>query len=274
MLFSEINDRHVIDYDDNYAVVVDKAPFIVLSVGFDAHNSKGQFSHPNLLARQYEIHEYKHYHPVRGKFWTAKAGVNLYFAVPKDKIELVEEKGYSYPKVIIGGKEITLSTSGGGGKDGWNDFIGCMASTLTNMPKNKLQAIADNAMSIGDAKRLGVCLEFDKTRSYENEEQAAERRESDRKALEGMVAKRTVAPQLKEGMKAVLSHGYRFGSYRGGTVFDIIQKQKRQKHVHVECGNAFARLYYKHIDWLETAKVNKIELPAMVNENRVPKVNE
>ena len=70
-----------------------------------------------------------------------KAGIDLYFMVPLENIELIPEKGYSYIRVAIGGSKFILNVSGGTSGDGWTDFCSTpFASTTCNLPLKTLKA--------------------------------------------------------------------------------------------------------------------------------------
>lgn len=262
MLLSEINGSVCIDPDDNYYVEVSDAPFLMLSVPMVVGTLNADFDHPNMLAAIYESLEFKHYRRSGTKFWTSKPGVCFYFVVPNDRIELVMEKTHSFPKIIIGGKTVTLSTSGGTiPAGGWTDYIGARAGTLVNMPKRTLKAIADNALTVAEVKKLGICLP---------EKEKTEEKHTD---ILTMVSKTIVGPQLDKDWKIQLGYSYSISGSKGP--FTISHpRRKKSRSVIVEHYPGHVKCSYKHIDWLETAKLNDIELPALVDINRIPKTSE
>ncbi len=134
--------------DGPYRVVlVEPREYLELRVGY----TRGQlmsFTHPNATKTN-KVFEFKHYRQDGGKYWTQEPGIEFTFRVPRRAIWLMDELTWSYPVVEIGGKRITLNTSGGtyqGG--GWADWISPVVSTLVNMPSEALWAIATNSIPI------------------------------------------------------------------------------------------------------------------------------
>ena len=273
MLLSEIDGQVCIDYDKKYCVDVEPGPFLVIRVLFVLDNARAQFDHKNLLARFHEVLEFKHYHPKRGKYWTNKPGAVLFFAVPKDKIELVYEKTYSYPLVRIGGKDIRLSTSGcSTSEGGWVDMIRVQVGTLVDMPMSSLKAIADNAMSIGEAKAYGITLKPHKWSFEKTEEDAEARRKGENECIKKMMAQKIVSPKIDMGWRVVLSGDYKIHGSHGPFIVHCARSKKKRRFT-VGSTQCYTTVYYKHIDWVQTAKLNSVELPSLVDVNRVPEVN-
>ncbi len=274
MLLSEVSKKtHVID---EYFMTTDEAPFIILKVGYLPNRASFDFDHPKMLAREVDVLEFKHYRANGSKFWTSKLGSYLYFAVPKDKIEIVPKDGGSYPEVIIDGVQMTLSVSGGTTDGGWNDWVGGITSTFVNMPKKKLNAIVNAAMTVAEAKQAGITLDFDRRPSWiktDEEWEKEKKREADR--IHEMVCKHVIMPQLDEGWRVQLHGAYSIGGSSGPFIVNQ-PKQKRKKHVRVGSTNyCGTRVYYKHIWWAKTAELNgdAVKLPSTVGINRVPKMD-
>ena len=128
-------------------------PNLILVVGY-TRGPGLTFSHPNLLTHE---HEFWFKHDSGGsKSWTSANGIEHTFIIPRSKIQLVREKGYSYPKIVIGGMTVTLNVSGGSGArfPGWVDFIGETASTLVNLPMEVLRAIAEASIHPNESAKL------------------------------------------------------------------------------------------------------------------------
>ena len=265
MLLSDINGSVCIDSKDNYHVGVAPGDHLTLRMGFTYGNAGCNFEHRNLLARFYDLLEFKHERSNGSKFWTAKAGVELYFAVPKDHIELVMEKGYSYPKVIIGGEQIVLSVSAGTSGHGWGDSIHSTSSTLVNLPRKKIIAIAENAISIAEAKQNGIFIEEDPQRNYESAEEHKSRVEEKHKNIQALIVKATLGPTLNKGMSVVIQSDRKVNNHGPHPITH--ERRKRKRYV-LAYGY---RIQYNDIDWLKTAEANNFPLPPLVNVNRVPK---
>ena len=105
MLMSEVNGEWVVDTaDGGYRVLIETGDHLILVAGATYGTPAASFQHPNLVARKCEVHEFKHYRQAGSKFWTARPGVNFYLVIPKDRIEMVPERGYSYVPVKINGQ--------------------------------------------------------------------------------------------------------------------------------------------------------------------------
>jgi hypothetical protein len=107
-----------------------------------------KFDHPNVLVREDRIYDIKHYAPGGGKWWEQKPGVSFWMAVPRSRIELLPEKGYSYVKVRIHGAEVVLNVSGGSdiGGRGWGDFISTICQACRVSARSTLQKVAEVAV--------------------------------------------------------------------------------------------------------------------------------
>jgi hypothetical protein len=116
-------------------------------------------------------HEFWFKHDNGGsKSWTSANGIEHTFVIPRSKIQLVREKGYSYPKIVIGGMTVTLNVSGGSGPanfPGWVDYIGETASTLVNLPMEVLQAIAETSVHPDQAAEL-VAVRLAEIQEHQN----------------------------------------------------------------------------------------------------------
>jgi len=127
-----------------YHICVVPGKFMVITLGFILPLQTTTFDHPNLARRNVKILEFKHYRENGSKFWTAHAGVELSFIVPKDKIEIILAPHYSYVKALIGGRKFTFSVSGGSSRNdnGWEDWLGNSAHVGCNHPLRDVKALA------------------------------------------------------------------------------------------------------------------------------------
>lgn len=273
MLLCDIHESATFDTPDGqYEVRVAEAPAQVLRIGVTAGTPKSQFDHPNLLARFYELHEYKHYRQNGTKFWTSKPGCDLLFAVPRDRIAVMTDKpGYSYPKVRVGGQVVTLNVSGGTGGGTWTDYIDASASTGTNLKLATIRAIADVAITVGEAKALGLSFGIPGRYRDDTDEQAQERRDAELREVQRLLCKKQYGPLLDQGHQVVLGGGWSINGQQGP--FPITgQREKRKRNVTV-CEHPYrTRVAYQHIDWRATAEANGWEIPPTVDVNRLPQV--
>ena len=159
MLMSEVDGEWVVDTaDGGYRVLVAPGDHLVLVAGATYGKPAADFRHPNVVARKCEVHEFKHYRKAGSKFWTARPGVNFCLVIPKDRIEMVPEKGYSYVPVKINGQRLVLNVSGGGGcgYPGWTDWVRRVVHTSVGFPKKTLKLLADVALSPDECKAKGI----------------------------------------------------------------------------------------------------------------------
>ncbi len=128
---------------EKYQVIVANCDPLIMRVGFTA----GKEPNVRCLHREFVTHEFKHSNYDGAKWWTKEDGVDLYFAIPVSAITVIGDKcGYSYPLVEIGEQEITLNTSGGGMKTGWQDMVYEFVSTCINLPRTEVNAIISVAV--------------------------------------------------------------------------------------------------------------------------------
>jgi hypothetical protein len=250
---SEAGDHISVDAD--YHVQLPPGDHLLVLAG-GQENTK--FDHPNLAARVPRIWEFKHYHPQRGKWWSQKAGIDLYFVVPKSEIELLPEKGYSYVPVRIGGRKFVFNVSGGSSPNGWTDYIRPQVHTQVGLPKSALKSLATVALPPKTVKELG--LGFNVSMLSEEQQQT----------YQELAVKRDV--QQADIKQLVLG---RFFSWRGEKgPFDVVGRSPRHREFTIEHQGWRCRVKYSQIDWLKTAVVKEIELPSPVAMNRVGAVEE
>jgi hypothetical protein len=218
---------------DDYEVVLPEGDHLILVVGVPFNCSAASFEHKNVAAKVSDIFEYKHHHPKRGKFWTAKAGVNFYFLVPKTKIELLPEKGYSYVKCKMGNLPFFLNVSGGGGK-GWTDVVHLVAHTGTTEKKSYLKMFAENSVLPYDFEYEVMNPIIDRVSSWQD-----------------MACRHVV--ELKVGMTVAVDGGNEY------KIFSVTPK--RQLALGRDSTGYPWRIRYRQIEWRKTAELNGIEIP-------------
>jgi len=245
------------EIEPGYVLKFNPAPYIILRVGMTV--DKKPIIHPNVVASSSRVFEFKHYRSNGGKFWTSKAGNEYYFVVPKEKIEILPEKGYSYPKVEIGGKLVVLNCSGGTtGDGGWEDWIGPVASTSINLVDFLISAIADNSLTVAECNQRGITNVI-----RENED---ERLRTIWLNLASEAVIRKVINKSPIGKKLITFN-------EPETVY-LIQSRYGRKQCYVCTEFGFSsrfRVTYKAIDWMATAAANGMEdlVPQLRHWNKI-----
>ena len=124
-----------------FIVIMEDGETLDLTVGFTGNSPKGMaYRHPLAVSAERQM-DFKHTSNSGHKSWSTAQGIEHTFTIPRSKVLLTRDCGYSYPKVLIEGEEITLNTSGGSYADGWGDFIYGSASTVVNGPLSWLAAL-------------------------------------------------------------------------------------------------------------------------------------
>ena len=227
-------------------------PYLCICFGSTVGHPASRWEHPKIAARCARILEFKRYLPGGGKYWTAKAGVNVFLVFRKQDLLLKPDATYSFPELVIAGERIQLSTSGGGSgvREGWTDWIPRCVSACANHPVRTLNRIAEAALSIDEAKATGITMDA-RTLPEDRFERYRE--------LSGMA---DVRAQLTEGKPFMLASGYSYGYDRSKGPFVIRGRRKKHWTFWVdEDRRGVSEVQAKMINWVETARLNGIELP-------------
>lgn len=244
-------------------------PYMVLVAGSLYEKPAAKFDHPNMAAKFNKVFEFKHCHPTRGKFWTAKAGVEMLFVVPKSKIQLNVEKAiagtYSYVPIIVNGLEFTLNVSGGTnfhlGVSGWTDWIRTTAHTHCSWTIGNLKKLAAVAWTIQECKDNGV-----KVKSRRDDDTPDDIAREAKRFME-LSCKSLYQGKLKTGDKLVVDASYEL-AYEPLTIDS--KNAKRNSFIVTGCGiSRYTRVKYKDVDWHKTALANGWDVPSPVNIVRV-----
>ncbi len=282
MLMSEINGEFVVDTaDGGYRVLIDPGDHLILKAGAHYGSPSAKFQHPNIVARKCEVHEFKHYRKAGSKFWTARPGVGFYLAIPKDRIEMIPEKGFSYVPVKINGQKLVLNVSGGGsfGHAGWTDWVHRVVHTSVGFSKRTLKALADVALSPDDCKAKGISFPL------------VGLNDSEKQRFIRLAAEKDAKPTIKAGRKIVVDtnactwdsevppvvtvvaratgHTYRRGKPEAdGTFFLIPTDTLQQTVLATDDRGQQWRIKFSLVDWRKTAEANGIPLanPDAVNQ--------
>lgn len=235
----------LIEINEEYRIEFPEGDNLLIVVPVDFNSSAAKFDHPNIVAKRKSVLSFKHYHPKRGKFWTEKPGLEYCFIVPKKNISVLLDKGYSYVKIEIGGREYVLNASGGSA-NGWTDWVTHGTHTTVYRSAKYLKEIAENAIMNDTNIDLNM-------RPLEDWEQAR---------FNLLSAEAKAKKRLKEGDKIILTSGCTYEGSNGP--FLITNRPKRKRHflcVNRENDMWKVKIYYKHIDWKKTAEINGIEYP-------------
>jgi len=230
---------------EDYRIMLPEGDHIILVVGVPFNCAAASFEHEKVAAKQSAIFEYKHYRSGGSKFWTAKAGVEFHFLVPKDQIELIPEKGYSYVKCQMGGVPFILNVSGGGGgNDGWTDCVRLVAHTGTTEKKSYLKLFANHSVV-----------------PYNFEHVVHQSLEVGRENCWKELACRHIV-DLSVGMKIKLNVGE-------SMIYTVSTVNSKRRLCVARDDTGFAwRVKHTQIDWLATAELNGVDIPVPIRVSK------
>jgi hypothetical protein len=222
----------------DYTIEIPEGDFLLVTLEAEYGKSASKFDHSNILKTQKKMLAFKAYWPNGQKRWYEKPGYSFLMAIPKDKIYMVDERGYSYPRIMINGEKLCLNVSGGGGSNGWTDYICHGASLGVFRSKRKMEKIAEMSivpddLSIGPVKMMS---------------------EEEQKHFQRLCVYHDIKGKLKEGDSIVLGYGYNIEDSKGP--FRIVHRPKRKRHFICSFYPTNFKAYYKHIDWVKTAEEN------------------
>ena len=227
----------------DYHICFEPGTHLIVEVGGWVDSATARFTHPNVWQTRCRVYELKRYLRGGGKRWYSRAGVSHYLVIPRDRIQLYREKGYSFVRVLINGVLCTLNVSGGGG-EGWTDYIGAFTSIGIGHSRDDLQKIAGVAVSPSEVAALGP-----KPPPPLND---GDRSLFMRLAAAAIVPAKLKATQLRTGAATIqLAEDYRYGVTRELKVSSFKEHGRR-----VFCHGVMAR--YHQVDWVGTAELNGI----------------
>lgn len=233
------------DLEEGYSVELPEGKYLVVCAGVEYGSTASKFEHENILQVRKSVHNFRAYWPSGYKRWRSKPGIDFFFAIPKERITVIPEKGYSYVPIEIGGERFNLNVSGGGNGVLWTDYVSQGSSIGIFTSKKKLKVVADNAIiptdySVGSVKVMD-----------EHEQEHYNR----------LCAYYDTKNKLQVGDKIVMLAGYTFRGSKGP--FPITHRPKRkQRFICYHNEYSSVRIKYSEVDWLETARVNGIETGA------------
>lgn len=264
---NECETRLIIDdtKGEEYSITIAPVENIIVVMGFKSNHAGAKFTESTAASIK-SVHEFKHYRSSGSKFWTASAGVDKYFIIPKSQIKILPEKGYSYIPVEINGAKLKFNVSGGGGSEGWTDWLGECVHTFVNTPVKTLKKVA--AVALKDQVLPLKDLEGDELRRWN--ELAA--KTGDTKAaiidlIEGGKRPKIIlawkysyhGQQEGEGVKTSRKY-QRSAPDAEGTV--RLEQTGAVKGIYISFGvdqYDTARTKLTQIDWLKTAEANNVK---------------
>jgi hypothetical protein len=252
---SECGPRWQVDTD--YSVDIAPGDYLEVCFGQMAGTPEAAFEHPNIAARSKRVHEFKHYHRNGSKSWTAKAGVDLWFIVPRSAVMLLPEKGYSWVPATINGVKVSFNVSGGTSDVGWSDWLRTNVHVSVGHSRRDLERVAAVALS-------GTAIELPPMD------------EGDEKRWQALYAERVIPAKITQGATVKLREGCTIdGETAVGTVAEVsfqTRLQWRKTDAGEEIGEhkptskikglilaarGFrVRAKLSDIDWLATAQLN------------------
>jgi hypothetical protein len=233
----------------DYVVKLPGTDYITLVVPVDVMSPAAKATYPNVIARLGVVHDYKRCRKNGSKRWTRHAGVDLYFVIPTDRIDMVPKKGHSYVPVIVNGQEFVLSVTSIGVATGCTDFVGRLAATTAGMSKTMIKKIQEVALSPETLRAIGFVLP---TGSLIYENQIPMWRE--------MVARKMMKVQ-----KDTFLCPHKWTSW-AGSKYDVVSVQEKSTSGGWDValdGSIYSRgrILAKHVDWLATAEKNGHVVP-------------
>lgn len=234
---------------EGYGIKVAAGANLILTFAFKLPNPLIDFMHSKLAAKRVKILEFKHYRDSGSKFWTAHAGFELTFVVPKSALKLVLKKTHSYPEVMLGNHAIRLNVSLTGGCGPTLEYIGQDVNACVGYSAKIIKAVADVSLSPEICGRR----ETDPAKIYSEYDIKNERRADWLKAAYCKLVK------LEKGKKVVI---LKDASMYGGETFIVedITKNGARLLLKRETGNYNCHAGRNVIDWQATAAANGVEV--------------
>ncbi|NLS97529.1 MAG: hypothetical protein GXX96_35770 [Planctomycetaceae bacterium] len=248
---SELTGR--VDIEPDYHVDLPDTDQFVVVAGANYPAAATRYDHPNVAAMQDKVFHTRAYWPDGRKKWFQHAGRDFYFVIPRNKISLVFQKGYSYVPVVINGQTFRLSVTGGT-FNGWTDFVGQKAHIGIDATVKVLNLLAEVAMPPVEIKS-GTLLEIEALS------------QSDAAQFVELVAGHLCRSRLQEGHRLILHDGWSYDGSQGS--FLVASKPKGRQFYIANNGHGAFRATYKAIDWTKTAAENGFVVEGPAQENRI-----
>lgn len=253
--FAELSGDVLIE-DNYYVQIANNTHFILVSTGLYPEPSS-RFVHPNMVAWQNESFETKTSWPSGRKKWFSHAGRAMYFVVPRERIGLIYEPGYSWVPVEINGCKFHLNVSGGTYRKGWGDWVNRQTVHVeAALPIKKLKLLADAALPINEAREV-VSMDL-----MEVSPESA-------RTFTNIVAGQVCRAKLRKDHILVPQAGCSWHQQPSQFIFD----EKGRGHSYLcrgsDNGMVRYRMTHNDIDWLLTAQANQFDFPTLGQENNI-----
>lgn len=126
-----------------YCLDIEPGEYLVFHARYIATGAAGaSFSHPNITRTRTRVEELKYGH----RDWRKKTVTTHILIVPRSAVTvLLQEFNLTYPHILVGGEEITISTSGGTSGGDWTDRIATEVH-VNGLPVKTLSALASAAV--------------------------------------------------------------------------------------------------------------------------------
>jgi hypothetical protein len=270
ILLSDCPSRITIDEKDKYDIEIEAGEYLIVVMGFGVDKGASRFQHPNIVASYKKIHEFKHYRKNGSKFWTSQAGVNHVFVIPRNKITIIPEKGYSYIKAEINGVKVSFSVSGGTCSGGWADYLNIMTHTCINHKLEDVKKIAE--VSVRNSPLEPIKTNELDTNELERWNKLADKFDN-KKKKEIKNIKEKIAKMVEENKQPylVMNKGFTIDK---GLAINVNRKLKKfktdregvwdwvwsgsPKNFTINVGWNRYKVKVSQIDWDKTAQENKI----------------
>jgi len=271
ILLSNCPSRITIDEKEKYDIEIEAGDYLVVVMGFGVDKAASRFKHPNISASYKKVHEFKHYRKNGGKFWTSKAGIDHVFVIPRDKITIIPEMGYSYIKAEINGVKVVFSVSGGSCRGGWADYLNNTTHTCINHKLEDVKKIAE--VSVRDSRYVDRVIVNDVNGVDENRWNELAAKFDNKKKKEVKEIKEKIAKMVEDKKQPyiVMNKGFTIDKAMAINVNRKWQKVKTDregvwdmvwtgmpKSFTVTVNNYRYKVKVSQIDWDKTAQENKI----------------
>jgi hypothetical protein len=261
---------------DSYRVCIERGDYLIVEVGSIVGKPASKFKSPSITLSVPCIYEFKHYRSGGGKFWTSKAGISHYFIIPRDKVYLLPKEGYSYIHAEINGVKVSFNVSGGGGgSQGWCDYLNTHTQISVNHKLSDIKKIAEVAIHNND---IGATIN---PRKMDEQEVIRWQKMSDNASPTLKKQKQLILDKLENGekVKIILKDGYK---QKEGIGFKIHNRKTVQvnvsenswryeftgavKSILVEFDGMFnpCKVKVSQIDWVETCKALPLKEVAII----------
>lgn len=256
---------------NDYNVHIDKrvidGQYLVITTGYTINKINKKVKFDNVYRINKKIFNFKKYYRNGSKKWSAEAGIEFILIIPKDKIYILPEKGYSYIPIEINGVKIFLNVCGGGSAN-WTDYLSPVSDSSVNIPIKNLKKICEVAVTNVNPDLLPE--EINKIEEIETKAWQQVRAENYdvKQAIMKLIDEARNPPKIKLirnynnlDLIAVLWEGRNKRVKEGDTTY--YKKEGSLKSLICKTNDALRNTYLvkvSQVDWYETAVANNIDL--------------